>query len=461
MSNQRSPLLPLLGVLVLVAAVGAWLFSGDEGGGEIVAPTGAETPADGSGPLPDPSPTEAGDAVPIPPSNLTAGEVASSGEGPRQIWDDPVLAFGFVVDTEGNGQGDVDINLFDSLGVYSDSEITEDDGYFEIYWDEPLLAGWAVGTDPDPYAEYEDPYALAPAMVVVDRAWKPGDEPVELELVLQTAARVRGRVVDARTGLPVEFADVEIVSTHPAWIEEYQDAFTEEDGSFEMSIVDLPREQLIVRAMDDDGNTASVGPFDLEPSEVRFVELFIEGGREISGTVRDLAALPVDGAEVVLLPLHPDLDDDQWDITLEDGSFTFTEVGSQSDQFLLYAQADGLGPMVTQLSADAGQVDVTLGQIITLAGTVVDDETGEPVDGADLTFTLLGPGGPVEDYEDYGFSEEDGRFRVDMEYVPVAMARVVVESSDHAFYVAELADLTELDPGALFHECEIRLQPLP
>lgn len=461
MASSRSPALPLLGFAVLAILAAVWLFQDDaaDPAHEPAPATESQPEADVSGTAPD---ALVADGQRDEPEQLDARADALPVVEPREPWpDESVLVRGRVVDTDDQPQVDVDVNLFDAFGEYSDTELTEEDGSFEFLWDEPLTAGWSLATGPDAYADPDDPFSLAPTTKKIAKAWHPGEPALEVELVLHRAPRLAGRVIDARTSLPIEFADVEVVSQDPAWVDEFQDAFTEEDGTFEMSLVDLPRTGILVRVMDDDGRSSTVGPLDLAPSEVRFLEIELSGGTDVAGHVRDLQGSPVDGAEVVLLPLHPDLDDDFWDITLEDGTFLFEDVGGNTQDILIYAQADGHGPVILPLGEVAGPVEIVLGQLSSVAGTVIDARTGEAVEGADLTFTLRGPGGLNEDYEDYGFSEDKGRFRLDLEYVPIQAASLRVESVDHVLFTAEVPTLVDVDTGALFFEFNIALEPLP
>ncbi|GJM20991.1 MAG: hypothetical protein DHS20C15_09060 [Planctomycetota bacterium] len=452
----------LAGAVLLIGLIGGliWVLQGDA----TESPGPEPTNVDPVAVVGDPElPTPAGSASDKQPEALeTSGLLPDSLAGDTEAELSTLLAVGQVLDANGQPLHDIEVNLYDSLGDYTDSVSTDESGAFALHSPDALVGGWALATEPDVFSDQDDPNSIAPAVHVVDERWVPGDPPVQVDLVLYRAPRLIGRVLDARTGKGIDFADVELVSTLPSFIADYQDTFTEEDGSFALSIVDMPYTNLVLRATDDDDQVAMIGPFDMQPGEERYIELRVSAGYDIHGVVRTLSGTPVNGADVMLLPLHPDLEfTDDWDVTLEDGEFTFRDINLGADQVLIYAQADDYGPVIVRPIEPRAPVDILLGGLVAVEGKVLSASSGEPIDGADLTFTLRGPSGLVDDYEDYCFTEIDGSFEVLLEMVPVEATELLVEAEDHVTKSFNLADLAPVNNGWERYEIEVRLEPLP
>jgi len=455
------------GLLLLVLIGGLiWALGDEDAGPDTPGPqaSSGEQPADApDGQLPKPLAGALGNQPEqIEPTRLTPNGAAPDADPDAEP--STLLVLGRVVDAAGEPLAEVEVNLYDALGDYTDSESSGKDGRFEFHSDEPLVGGWSLGTEPDLDSDQDDPRSLAPAHHIVSARWVPGNPPAQVELVIQRAPRIEGRVVDDATGQPVDFADVELVSTLAGAIDQFQDAFTEEDGSFAMSVVDLPFKQLVLRATDDsrdEDRVALVGPFDLKPGETRYVELRTSAGFDLTGVVRDLTGSPVSGAEVFLLPLHPDLEiTNDWDVTLDDGVFTLAGVQAGASQLMLYCAADDYAPVLVTPAEPRAPVDILLGGVVSIAGSVLDNSTGDPIDGADLTFVLRGPAGLLDDYEDYGFSEPDGSFDVPLELVPVTACDVFIEADGFATGRFDLSDMAPVNNGWLRYEVEFRLDPL-
>lgn len=460
MSNRSStPWIALAGVVVVLAAVAAfWL--GGAGGDDAAStlPVVAEQTPESAGDLPPP--------VAPPESDRLASRIETAPRGapappPAIDTDEPVLVIGWVEDVRGERLPDIEVNLYDDVGDFLDSIDTDEDGAFAFAWDEPLTAGWSVTTEPDAFSDGFSPGATVPAVHVHDAPAIPGEPPVEVRLVLAPAPRIEGFVFDAETRQPIELADVEAVCTVAAWMDEFQDTFTEEDGTFVLPLVDIPAQGVVLKITDDEDRFAIFGPLDLTPGEVRYLEVPLAAAPILTGTVvsaRD--GSPVDGAEVTLLPVHAMLDSGEaWDVTFEDGSFEIDPVEAPADRILLYTYADGFGPAVTHVPNTREPVTVRLGPPVEVRGTLTEKGTGQPVPDAVVRFVLAGPGGLVDDYEDTEMSDDDGTFALLLEMVPPEAAVLIVESDDHVRFRAELSDLVAT--GGQVIELQLQLQRRP
>jgi len=401
------------------------------------------------------------EATPIPVRPPREREAASP-TGDNRTFDEPVVVLGWVEDEQQKRRPDVEVNLFDDVGEYLDSMITDERGEFVFTSEIGLAAGWALGTEPELLDE-SDPDATVPAYYTHPRAVLPGDEPARCRLVLSTPPRLEGRVYDAVSGLPIDMADVELVCLSRAWETEWQDTWTDEAGVFSMNIVDVPPRDLILRVADDEDRYAIFGPLTLVPGEVRYIDVPLSDPVAIRGTVLSAhTADPVGAAEVKVLPAHREFEaSDAWDITDEDGGWMIDDPGVPADRIWIYVSADGFGPELVQVTANDQPIEVRLGEPVLLTGQVHDAVTGEPVQDAVLRVLLNGPAGLDEDVEDMEFVDPDGSFRLPLQLVPAAAAEVIVECDGYLRFRAHLADIAPVATGAASHALQISLRPLP
>ncbi|RKY22486.1 MAG: hypothetical protein DRQ55_00885 [Planctomycetota bacterium] len=458
------PWLALVLGLVAVAALlwGLQIFdqaSEFEGAGEPVRvgeTTDGRTQLPGRGPDGDAQAAAPVERLSARPAALEAVDLGYGSDT------DLAVIVGRVVDSSEAPLPDIEVNLYDESGEYLDSALSEDDGTFLLEWDEPLLAGWALGTEPDAAADPDDPASLGPATYVHPVDLLPGAKPAECLLVLLTAPRIEGVVFAADTREPCAWADIELVSTHPAWIDEFQDTFTEEDGSFGLSVVDLPSTKLLLRVLDEDDRVSLIGPFDLSPGEVRWLEIPLRDPRIITGRLLDArTGAGLENGEVVVLPLHEAFETgDSWDLSFDDGSFTLESIESPPEITWIYAEAEDHGPALVQVPRGRSEVDIRLSPVASLLGRVLDDEDA-PVEGAMVRALLAGPDGRLyEDYEDVAFTDEDGSFELDLELVPVDAAVLIIEGDDHVRLRRALSELTPVGMGGETR-FEITIERLP
>ncbi len=377
-------------------------------------------------------------------------------------WEEPLVVTGWVEDPTEKRLPDVEVNLFDDLGDYLDSVYTDAEGRFAFYSEEGLPPGWGVGTEPE-LLDPDDPTALVPAFHQHATAVLPGQTPVQVKLVMSRPPRIEGKVYDAETLEPVELADVEVVAMAPAWLAEFQDAYTDEAGFYSMNLVDVPREDIILRVSDDEDRYQIVGPFSLQPGEVRVIDVGLTEPQTLEGVVLDAAdGTPVGGAEVTVLPAHLEFEGaDAWDITDDEGGFYIDDVGTPLDRVWLLVAEDEYGPALVHVDDPRAPVEVRLGEHVTVSGTVTDAETGDPVADAEVLFILSGPSGLLDDYEDLDYTDEDGTFSILLEAVPPQGAVLIVESEDHVKYRVPLSELAPVELDLRSYDVAVSLRPIP
>jgi hypothetical protein len=466
-SSSRSSSLPLLfgGMLIVLVTLGAlWMLDQDADSGdpaEHVAVIVDEPVVSLPEPIVDDELPKAMEREQQAEPLITRAP-APVAPAPTESWEDPVIVFGHVQDSEGKRLPEIEVNLNDDEGDYADSVLTDEQGLFQFTSDIAFAAGWSLGTEPDVVAE-DDPAALVPAFYVHHAEVVPGDAPVECVLVLSRPPRVEGRVYDAETGQPIQQAEVEIVCASPAWETEFQDDYTDDSGYFSMTLVDVPSHQLMLKAEDDDGRYAIFGPLDLEPGEVRILDIPLSSPLSLSGQVRSREDdSPVDGADVTVLPAHPEFEGiDGWDMTDDSGNWFIEDIGVPADRVWLYVMADGFGPELLQVTDPTQEVDITLGGMVTLTGRITERGTDTPVTDATVRVVLRGPTGVNEDYEDMEFADEDGHFSIELETVPAAGAELIIESDEHVRYRVLLSDVAPVKLRLPTYDISVNLRPLP
>lgn len=371
-----------------------------------------------------------------------------------------VAIVGRITDVEGEGLADVDVSLYDAQGDFLDVVGTEEDGSYAFESDEPLGAGFVVSTDGDLFADSSDPDAQARVAHRHTETWRPGDAPVEIDLVITRAPMIEGRVTLASTGEPVFLADIEIVVGGAAFAEDYQDDWTDELGNFAIALIEIPHENVLVRVTDDDA-VAMVGPFDLQPGERRWLDIELHDPVTLEGIVRSANdGAPLPDVEVNVLPLHPAFDtSNDWDVTFDDGTFLLEDVAMPADRLWLLASDMEHAPVMVQVTRPDLPVEIRMGPLVRLHGHVRDSATGEPIDDYEIQVLLDGPGGVLDEYEDLTWAEADGSFDFELEMVPANAGLLVITADGYLPLRAPLSDYAPTDKGWSEYELEIPMHP--
>lgn len=278
--------------------------------------------------------------------------------------------------------------------------------------------------------------------------------------------RIEGRVVSRRDGRPIEGADVEIRSRHPAFEEEWDDAETDESGYFVIEeIEDLPRTGIDLLVDSVDHAPAVMTDLSVpEGSDVLTVEFRLWPRLLVRGRVVDPHGKPVEDAEVSLLSHDPEYaDDPEDDLTDEDGTFELEIDTMPYEGLYLLAAAEGAsGVKVDPLPAPSaeGVVDVgdlRLGEPVVVRGSVVDARSGAPIPDADVTIYPAG----VEEGEDGDFidgeiADDTGRFEAEVVYTPRDAAMIYVEADGYFPKRMPLA----IPPHVPEYEVTVPLEPV-
>lgn len=376
---------------------------------------------------------------------------------------DDMTAYGIVTYADDTPAEDIEVSLVDSLGELWDFDSTDEEGRFQLAAGEALSPGWSVVTEQTHFEETEAFDAFAPDFAVHPRAHAPGDPAVAFHLRLLAAPRVRGRVIDARLGTPIEAAEVYLATARPGFIEEWQDYWTEEDGSYEMAVVNVPARDLLLWCVSDEHAPRSFGPFDLSPGEVAVFDFELEAARLITGVILDDLNLdPVDGADIQAIPLHPDMsDDDAWDVTFEDGTFEMETYSTPLDALWLHVYAEGHAPLAIKPLDPRSPLEIRLGPPQSLIGRVFDRVSEEPVPDVEVVLQMLTPTDMLMiDYTDENYVDEDGRFVIVPAYVPLSHAWVEVLADGYYPMSVPLRSLAPLEVSAGTFEVGIPLTPL-
>lgn len=200
-------------------------------------------------------------------------------------------------------------------------------------------------------------------------------------ITLAPGARFAGRVVDAH-GRPVAGAKATIVSRHhilghtvtqngPSWTVK-----GDNQGRFEWPVVPIGNTEITVRAPSKAGRSLNQL---VEPGKttIDLGEIRLDDERPITGTVVDQDGQPITGAQVVV-----DADYDHPAISDDKGRFTVHDAALDAAWFLVEARGyfDPTLRPIHELKGQRTDLRLPLQKAFTVEGSVIDAETGEPVE---------------------------------------------------------------------------------
>lgn len=439
-ASRRGALLGVVGVMAVIAWAG-WFVLQDEATTsdvDVIASTGDE---DGEPPVfkaPDPG---GSDPEPVPVDIPTVVIVDARPSAGPETWPGagPVVARGNVSWPENFGVTSVEVILYDSDGFELDLVDTDAEGRYELRYDEPLIEGWGVGTEAQIVDFSNQVTYLLPAMCGELSVLVPGEPPVECDLLLGFAPTIAGRVTSRADGLPIEYAEVYAASTLRPWATDEIRTETAEDGTYLLSMEDLPTQDVILWFLADDHQAQLVGPMNLEPTsvpgELVHVNAALDAPSMIRGHVLDAASgLPVDNTMVTVGSTYSVFTHSgDWDVTGDEGEFSLDSSELPPSGSWVLAVSDDYGPAVVFPDIPAGSYEIFLGPIQTVSGLVLDAASSEPIPDADIMIAFVGDTWELDHgLYDEEYSGEDGRFTIELGSVPVSGARVHVESDTHA-----------------------------
>jgi hypothetical protein len=439
-ASRRGAFIAIVAVVTVVAGL-VWLLGQDEPAPQDVdvlsgAPDGQGNPPVFHRPM-DPEQPE---PVPLQPeSDDPSVMTVRPGHEPEPLIDyGPVVAQGNVGWPSGFGVDSVEVILYDDEGFELDIADTDVNGDFELRYDEPLRAGWAVGTEAQAVDWGGETTFLLPAMCSELAVHVPGETPVLCHLRLGFPPTISGRVTSREDGAPIEDAEVYAASTLRPWALAEISTDTEEDGSYLLPLGDLPNQDVIVWFLADEHQAHLVGPMSLSPAdvpgEVVRVDAALDAAATLRGRVLDaLTGIPVDGVMVTAGSSYAAFTrSGDWDVTDEDGSFILETGDLPPFGSWLLAAEDGYGPAVVFPDSPAGEHEIHLGPIQTVDGYVFDAVSGEPIEDADVMIAFIGDTWELDHgLYDEEFSDEEGHVVIELVSVPIGAARVRVISDDH------------------------------
>ena len=435
-------------VAVLAIAVGVWLMTSDRGSTEKPANHAGSADEKPAGepifstdePAPDASPIDTGKTSvrPVTPT-------ATGGEDDGM----PLVAQGTVSWPAGQLPPEVDVALYDSAGDELDSTTTDDKGHYELRWDEPLLAGWSVGTDSVRVKIGDKPVDLTPDNVGPLPMHLPKEPPVEVDLVLGLPPLIVGNVRDRLTGEPLAQAIVNVSSVSRAWALDTGSTLTDDQGNYELEIDSLPLRGLMVWAAADDHVAQLAGPQDVQPATtpdgtVRY-DFALDASVMWSGKVIDAhSGLPIPDATITLGSDYAALEDvADFEMTDEDGSFALDvpDMPAQGAWIHVYTDDDIYGAAFLRNVAPGADLVIRLAGRPTLAGKVLIGKD-KPARLADVTVYFDGePPDGMNGLADEDRTGADGSFTIPLQYAPLDSAKLRVDALGCAIWEARLADV--------------------
>ncbi len=463
-----------MGVIVAVLVVGglAWFVFRGPGAGETSgAPANRTAMTSPTPEQPQPPTISVPDAPPpqplVPPVQPGGeGVGVAAGAGRPAVAEDPVVAHGRVVWPGGGLPEEVDVTLYDKDGVDLEYTSTDAKGEFALRHGETLADGWSVGTDEVTLVEGAARQSLTPAVAGDLPEHRPGEPPVELELVIGFAPVLAGRVIDKVTGRPLPMADVGVSSLLPAHELDDIEAITGDDGRYELPVEGLPLQRVIAWCRCDGYQAVLVGPMDLVAAghhgDVTEMNFELEAEASLRGRVVDAATgFPVVDATVNLGSRYPTFADaSDWEITNEDGSFEISVPEIPADgAWLLVTDEGEYAPAAVFCDGTWNIPEIRLGRPVTLAGRVT-NASGAAVPGAGVRVGFDGDTRELDQgLYDETFADDEGAFELALEVVPVGSGLLHVSSGSYLDFDAPLAGIAHALAGDRYEVSVVLSRP--
>lgn len=449
-----------IGVVLVLAIVGGltWFLWQDESVPQDVEVLAGSHDGLGDAPVFGSSEPDVSEPEPVPPGLIVSVPVdmGRSIDPELALELAPVVARGNVTWPAGFGVDSVEVLLFDDDGFMVDFAITGAGGAYELRCEDPLLAGWSIGTEEQLVHWSGEETFLLPAICAELPMHLPGQPPVQCDLRMGFAPTLAGRVDSSADGRPIEGAEVFAASMLRPWVTSEVSTLTEADGSYLLPLDDLPGQGVIVWFLADDHQALMVGPMNLIPTSVPGVMVRVDATLDVEkalrGRVLDAGSdEPLPGVMVTVGSSYSALTRaGDWDVTGDDGEFALDTTMLPADGSWLLAAADGYGPAVLFPDNPASTHVIRLGPIQTVYGIVLDSISGQPIDEADVMIVFVGDTWELDHgLYDEEFSGADGRFEILLETVPVHAARVRVRCDGYVPLSAPLEQVaTQASGGA-------------
>jgi hypothetical protein len=377
---------------------------------------------------------------------------------------DPVVARGRVILPAGLKLDGLEVALHTASGEELTSAEPDETGHFELRTDSYLLPGWTVATawiGVHPSSGAFVGKTFAKAFRRIPDAHAPGAPPVDCDLVVGEAVKFHGKVTDRATGKPIEGASVQVFSGLPAWRDNSsEETTTDGEGKYQLSLEELPAEELVLCCRADDFQAEIAGPLDVPVGTTRTQDFSLAAEVTLTGRVLDDATgAPLPHASVSFCPDDYSLRSDRaQEITDETGQFSIDIKDVPIERATLRVECKGFAPAIVAGRKCHENMEVRLGKSVVIAGKVRDRE-GKPVGGARIDFVL-----PDEwswddpNYKDSARSDGDGAFRATLESVSSEGTMVLVDFyPPYRVFLAPLLSIQTKASNATTREVEIVL----
>lgn len=210
----------------------------------------------------------------------------------------------------------------------------------------------------------------------------------EHEFSLNPAARIAGRVTDARNGQPVAGARVQVLRGEWPSLPRQEAIVTGLDGRFRFDQLVAGRYAVAARK---DDLVAAAGPFELTATEaIDDLELVVMDGARLEGSVRSATGAPIAHARIAVRPMNPDaVEVAPTGSPVADENGRFAIEGIISGVYSVQVGGTGHSPVTENVNIEgAVRRDFVLQPSATISGTIV-DAGGRPVTGAQVTVDAL------------------------------------------------------------------------
>lgn len=452
----------LLAVVLLVFA-GAVLL---QGGGGAKPPEGGR---DGAAPGLAGAPPDSRVAHATPGRGKPTARREKTGERAgaattEEASDEPVVARGRVLLPQGLELDGLEVALFQPNGEELATVDPESDGRFELRCDAYLLAGWTVSTSwfgVSPKSQDWVGRHVARAIHIVPAAHAPGTPPIECDLVVGEAARFEGRVIDRATGEPIEGAIIGFFTSLTAYRENpLEEATTDAEGKYELTLEDLPARELVVICRADEHQSEIAGPLDAVAGSPRRLDFSLGAGQTIRGRVVDeTTGAGVGLAYVSIAPIdYPIRGDRAFAVVDAQGAFEIEFPEIPAERSLLRVEARGFAPAILPAKEVHDGMEVRLRKGVVLSGRIVDRD-GKPVSGARVDVAR----GDEWNWDDPSFKDSartdgEGKFKIELTTAPADEAVVFVEYFPYRPIVVPLAKAQLPASSATTREVELVLE---
>jgi hypothetical protein len=458
-----------IGVLILAAvllALAAFVFLQDSGAGaKKVAPekgTTGKSPAD----LSLPSTGHAGAAASRTGRREKTGPTKMPSRLENAIELEPIVARGRVILPAGLKLDGLEVLLHTASGEELSSADPDDSGRYELRSDSFLLPGWTISTawtgiHPSSGALVGKTFAKAFRRIAEPHA--PTAPPVDCDLAVGEAVKFQGKVTERATGKPIQGATVQVFSGLPAWRENSaEETTTDGEGKYQLSLEDLPSDELVVCCRADDFQAESAGPVDVPVGTTRSQDFALAAAITFSGrVVDDATGQPIPRASVAFCPDDYSLRSDRaQEMTDDSGVFSVEVKDVAIERGSLRIECKGFAAAKIAGRKCHENMEVRLGKSVVIAGKVRDRE-GKAVGGARVDFALADEWSWDDpNYRDSARTAGDGSFQTTLESVPSEGVVVLVDFyPPYRLFLAPLESIQTKGSSATTREVEIVLDP--